>query len=107
MASDQAASAKKLLDLCVVTQEEDEEIFGSVFKQETQGQVAGALEKTVAELADANPAVAMGLPEGIRQLNEGQQTFDPIPFLELFQLFQDDRVKREKLLQEVLSARLP
>ncbi len=86
-ASARAASAKKFLDLCVVSQEKDEEIFGSVFKQETQGQIAPTLEKTVAELADANPTVAMGLTESVRQLNEGQQTFDAVPFLKLFSRF--------------------
>jgi hypothetical protein len=62
----------------VITQEKDEETFGSVFKKETQGQVAPTLEKTVAELADAYAAVAMRLTESVRQLNEGQQTFDTV-----------------------------
>jgi hypothetical protein len=63
----------------VVAQEENKEIFGSIFEEETQAQVAPALEKPVAQLANANPAMAMRLAEGVRQLDEGQQAFDAIP----------------------------
>jgi len=55
------AAAEQVLDLSVITQEKDKEIFRSVFKKETHGQVTPTLEKTVAKLADANPAVAMRL----------------------------------------------
>ena len=91
----------------MIAQEEDEEILGPVLKQETQGQVAPTFKQAVAELADADPAVAMRLTEGVCQLNESQQAFDAIPFLQTLQSFQDAGIKGEGLFQAVLSARLP
>lgn len=98
----QAAGAKKFLDFFVVAQEKDEELFGSVFKQEPQGQVASTLEKPVAELADANSAAAMRLTEGVDQLNEGQHAFDPVALFKLLELLQDVWIKSEELLQAAL-----
>ncbi len=104
--SAKAAATKQFLDLVVVAQEEDEESFRAVLKQEAQGQVASALEETIAKLADANPAVAMRLAKSVGQLEKGEQALDEFPLFELFQPFQDSRIKSEKLLQAALSAPL-
>lgn len=86
----------------MVAQEKYEEFFGSVFKQEPQGQVASTLEKPAAELADANSAVAMRLTERVDQLNQGQQAFNPVALFKLLELLQDVWIKGEELLQGAL-----
>ena len=77
-----SSAAKELLDFGVTAQKEDEEIFGTVLEEEAQGQIAPALEKAVPQLANANPTVAMRLAEGLHQLDEREQAFHAIRFVQ-------------------------
>lgn len=67
----------------MIAQKEHEEILFPILEEEAQGQVASALEKPFAQLADADPAMAMRLAEGLRQLDKCQQTLDAFRFIKL------------------------
>ena len=48
--------------------------------------------------------MAMRLTESVRQLNEGEQALGALSFFELFQPFQDPRIKREASSSSPLSS---
>jgi len=91
----------------MVAEQGNEKLAGSVLKDKTQIPVAAAFEKLAAQLADAETAMHVGLPEAVCQVAESEKAFHSLAFRQFTQSPDNFRVNGEKSIQAFPEALRP